>query len=288
MSSLSRVELGAYLARVGHLGEVRADLDTLRAVHRAHVSTIPYEALDIQLSRGISLAGTDVVAKLVTAGRGGFCYEQNALMARALRAIGFTVTYVEGAVLRAARGDDMWRNHMPLLVDLPEGRFLADAGLGDGFLEPLPLAEGVHADGIWSHRLEFLGDGIWRCHPDARGSVESFDFRTEPREVADFAEACEFRANSPESPFKRVLVVQRPMAEVKAVVRGCTYTRAYADRTVERVLDSPEVFGEVLSAEFGLRLDPADIRTLWTESWPKHLAWVEEQQKAAVAGQAKP
>lgn len=279
MSSLSRAELDAYLARVGHTADVRPDLATLRSVHRAHLSAIPYEALDIQLSRGVSLKGTDVVAKLVTAGRGGFCYEQNALMARALRAIGFTVTYVEGAVLRASRGDDMWRNHMPLLVDLPEGRFLADAGLGDGFLEPLPLAEGVHADGIWSHRLELLGDGVWRCHPDQRGSVESFDFRTEPREVADFAEACAFRADSPESPFKRVLVVQQPRRESKVVVRGCTYIVATADGRTERVLADPESFGAVLSAEFGLNLPAEDVRTLWTQAWAKHQEWLAEKEK---------
>lgn len=280
MSSLSRAELDAYLARVGHSTDVRPDLETLRSVHRAHLSAIPYEALDIQLSRGISLKGTDVVAKLVTAKRGGFCYEHNALMARALRAIGFTVTYVEGAVQRASRGDDMWRNHMPLLVDLPEGRFLADAGLGDGFLEPLPLTEGVHADGIWSHRLEFLGDGVWRCHPDPRGSVESFDFRTEPREVADFAEACAFRADSPESPFKRVLVVQQPRPESKVVVRGCTYIVVTADGRSERVLGDPEAFGAVLSAEFGLDLPAEDVHALWTQTWPKHLEWLKEKESA--------
>lgn len=279
MSSLTRAELDAYLARVGHALDVRPDLATLRSVHRAHLSAIPYEALDIQLSRGVSLKGTDVVAKLVTAGRGGFCYEQNALMARALRAIGFTVTYVEGAVMRQSRGDDMWRNHMPLLVDLPEGRFLADAGLGDGFLEPLPLAEGVHADGIWSHRLEFLGDGVWRCHPDQRGSVESFDFRTEPREVADFAEACAFRADSPESPFKRVLVVQQPRPESKVVVRGVTHIVVTADGRTERILEDPESFGSVLGEEFGLNLPAEDVKTLWTQTWAKHLEWLKEKEK---------
>lgn len=283
MSSLSAAELGAYLTRIGHPAEVRPDLATLRSVHRAHLSAIPYEALDIQLSRGISLKGTDLVAKLVTNRRGGFCYEQNALMARALRAIGFTVTQVEGAVMRASRGDDMWGNHMPLLVDLPEGRFLADAGLGDGFLEPLPLTEGVHADGIWSHRLELLPDGVWRCHPDPRGSVESFDFRTEPREVADFAEACAFRADSPESPFKRVLVVQLPRAESKVVVRGCMYTVTTADGNTERVLEDPASFGAVLSAEFGLNLPAEDVEALWTQAWPKHLEWLKEKE-AAEAG----
>ncbi|MBB6039010.1 arylamine N-acetyltransferase family protein [Phytomonospora endophytica] len=278
MSSLSGVELDAYLARIGHSADVRPDLATLRSVHRAHLAAIPYEALDIQLSRGVSLNGTDVVAKLVTNRRGGFCYEQNALMARALRAIGFTVTYVEGAVMRAARGDDMWRNHMPLLVDLPEGRFLADAGLGDGFLEPLPLTEGVHADGIWSHRLEFLAEGVWRCHPDPRGSVESFDFRTEPREVADFVEACAYRADSPDSPFKRVLVVQQPRPESKVVVRGCTHIVVTAGERTERVLADPDAFGAVLSAEFGLSLPGEDVRALWTQAWAKHLEWLAEKE----------
>ena len=42
-------QLARYLERIGHGWQVRPDLETLRSLHRAHVTSIPFEALDVQL-----------------------------------------------------------------------------------------------------------------------------------------------------------------------------------------------------------------------------------------------
>ena len=49
------VDRDAYLARIGYEGALTPSIETLRALHRAHVMTVPFENLDIHLGRPISL-----------------------------------------------------------------------------------------------------------------------------------------------------------------------------------------------------------------------------------------
>jgi hypothetical protein len=69
------MQLDAYLNRIGYHGARKVDVDTLIALHRAQLRTIPYENLDIALGRTLSLDEASIYAKLVTARRGGWCYE---------------------------------------------------------------------------------------------------------------------------------------------------------------------------------------------------------------------
>ena len=45
--------------------------------------------------------------------------------------------------MRADRDEEAWGNHVALLVTVDDEVWLADVGIGDAFLEPLPLREGV-------------------------------------------------------------------------------------------------------------------------------------------------
>ena len=84
------MDLDAYLARIGYAGTPRVDLETLGAIHRAHLLAIPYENLDVQLGRPGDVSLRHAFDKLVTARRGGWCYEMNGLLGWALNEIGFT------------------------------------------------------------------------------------------------------------------------------------------------------------------------------------------------------
>lgn len=167
----SAFDLAAYLARIGHPGPVAADLDSLRALHVAHVGAIPFENLDIHRGLPIRLEPDAIMAKLVGSRRGGYCFEQNSLLYMALTAIGFTV------VRRVARvrmgGDPGGRSHLMLLVTIEGATHLADVGFGGSCLaEPLPLVTGEYdsAGDRWRLRpsdwspgweLEVWRDGGW-------------------------------------------------------------------------------------------------------------------------------
>ncbi|EOT1168876.1 arylamine N-acetyltransferase, partial [Cronobacter turicensis] len=70
-----------YYSRIGYTGESRPTLETLNALHRHHTAAIPFENLDVLLGREILLDDDAIFIKLVEAGRGGYCFEQNALFA---------------------------------------------------------------------------------------------------------------------------------------------------------------------------------------------------------------
>lgn len=79
----------AYLERVGLERGVRADDDSLEAIHRAQAYTIPFENFDILLGRCVSLETAAILDKLVGHKRGGYCFELNGLLLMALGTFGF-------------------------------------------------------------------------------------------------------------------------------------------------------------------------------------------------------
>lgn len=91
------VDLDAYCARIGYSGSRVPTLETLRALHEAHIASIPFEALNALLDREIDISPSAVDAKLIGARRGGYCFEHNALFKRVLQTIGFDV---EGLIAR--------------------------------------------------------------------------------------------------------------------------------------------------------------------------------------------
>ena len=69
---------------------------------------VPFENLDIHWGRPIVLEEARLFEKLVTQGRGGFCYEQNGLFTMVLRELGFTVDLLEARV-----GAKPWEDSLP-------------------------------------------------------------------------------------------------------------------------------------------------------------------------------
>lgn len=84
--------LERYLHRIGLAAPLAPDLATLRAVVAAHTRAIPFENLDPWTGRDVPLDDDALAAKLVDGGRGGYCFEQNAVLRRALHALGFAAT----------------------------------------------------------------------------------------------------------------------------------------------------------------------------------------------------
>ncbi len=129
------MDLQPYLTRIG-VTAGPADLATLRAVVAGHARSIPFENLDPFTGREVRLEEDLLVAKLVHGGRGGYCFEQNALLRAALDTLGYATT---GLVARVVwgRSDDAPptpRSHMLLRVELPEGSHVVDVGFGGNTL----------------------------------------------------------------------------------------------------------------------------------------------------------
>jgi N-hydroxyarylamine O-acetyltransferase len=83
MSPGNAFDLGAYLERIG-----ASTASGIKDIHRAHALAIPFENLDPRRGVPVSLETEDLQRKLVGRRRGGYCFEQNLLLAAALEALG--------------------------------------------------------------------------------------------------------------------------------------------------------------------------------------------------------
>jgi N-hydroxyarylamine O-acetyltransferase len=263
------VKLERYLARIGFEGTPRADLDTLRHLHRAHLETIPYENLDVQLGRGVSLELPSVYAKLVEGRRGGWCYEMCGLFGWALAEIGFCVTRVAGAAARALFGDFALGNHLVLLVEL-DRPYLADVGFGDGLVEPVPIEAGPIRQRFLEFRMESLDDGWWRLHNHPHGSAPSFDFRPEPAPPELLQEKCLWLQTHPLSPFVQNAVCQRHFPDRLELLRGKLLRTVRAEGASERELSSAGEYVDTLARVFAL--DVPEAASLWPRIEARHAA----------------
>jgi N-hydroxyarylamine O-acetyltransferase len=122
--SVSKLDLDAYLSRVGlHATTLWLDAPSLALLHRAHLKTFRFENLDLMLGRGIQVDLPSIAAKMVGAGRGGYCYEQGQLFGAVLERLGFTVDRRLARVWRP--GPVPPRTHLTLRVTLPAVASLA-------------------------------------------------------------------------------------------------------------------------------------------------------------------
>ncbi|MFF4401325.1 arylamine N-acetyltransferase [Streptomyces sp. NPDC001480] len=257
-------ELDSYLRRIGWEGKRRADVETLRGVHLAHMRGIPFENLDALRRTAPSLEPADLVAKLLHSRRGGYCYEHNTLLALALEALGYRVTRLTARVVVGA--DDIVsrpRTHMALLVEVPGDPqpYLADVGFGaiGALLEPVPLTTGVEFhDAGRRHRLVHVPhDGpleMWLLQAYGGGAwAGQYAFTLEPFEKPDFDVINWHIGTNPRSPFTQRLYVQRVTADSHLLLAGRLLTETRADGTVteKEVTDEAEA-RRLLDEEFGI------------------------------------
>jgi N-hydroxyarylamine O-acetyltransferase len=262
------MDLAAYLARIGFDGAPRPDLATLKSIHRAHLRAIPYENLDVRLGRPGGIEVEHAFDKLVTARRGGWCYEMNGLLGWALEEIGFEVTRLCGAVMRGERGDDTIGNHLVLRVDLDGQAWIADTGLGDGLLEPILLAEGPRRVGGFDFRLERLDPRWWRLHNHEMGGAKHFDFTLEPADPAKLAATCQWLRSSPASIFTQAVMAYRFTPDGIVTLLGRVVRRIRPGERTDSLVESPEELVAVLRGEFGL--DVPEAAELWPSICATH------------------
>ena len=262
------MDLKAYFERIGYAGEPRPDLATLRALHRAHLLAIPYENLDVQLGRPVGVDAEAAFEKIVTGGRGGWCYEMNGLFAAVLEEVGFKVIRMAGAVMREVMGNLVLGNHLVLLVDIAGEPWIADVGFGDGSLEPFALRPGPFTVAGYAFRLEQVDGLWWRFRNHQFGSARSFDFIPEPALPGVLAAHSDWQQTAPESSFVMNLVVQRFTDRGLVQLHGRVLRRVRASGKEKRLLGSPAHLVRVLGREFGL--DVPEAASLWPTILARH------------------
>ena len=253
------MDVALYLDRIGARAPAEPTLDALAALALAHLCAVPFENLDIAAGRPLSLDPEAIYEKIVARRRGGFCYELNGLFGCLLRELGYDVTFLAARIPEPPDGTPRPdRAHLVLLVRL-DGLWLVDVGWGEIYRQPFALRAGnEHADLlIGEYRLEAV-DGAWQVlerHEDSL-RTDSADWRVayrfdlEPRELADFADACRWHEH--ESPLftrRRFCTLATPDGR-RTLIDRRLIVRSRGART-EREVEDAEV-PELLAELFGI------------------------------------
>ncbi|GLH67980.1 arylamine N-acetyltransferase family protein [Geothrix edaphica] len=252
------LDLAAYLRRIGFAGALEPGLETLRALHFAHATTIPFENLDIQLGLPIRLDLASLQDKLVRRRRGGYCFEQNTLFLAVLRAAGFEAIPCEARV-RLGAPEVLPRTHMLLIARLAGGSWLCDVGFGgEGLLHPVPLDGQAHAQFQNLYRVSGEGGLCVLQSRREEGWEDLYAFQPEARFPVDFEMANHYTSTHPESRFIRTLTAQLPGPEVRRILRNRAYAELRGAEVAGREL-APEEVIPILRDVFGLEV-PAGAR----------------------------
>jgi len=261
--TLSPTQLAAYFDRIGYSGPQQATSETLHALHRLHPQVIPFENLDTLLGRTPRLDLESVFAKLVSARRGGYCYEHNLLFRAVLDTLGFETTGLAARVLWNDPAGMMPRTHMMLLVETPDNTWLADVGFGSMTLSA-PLLFDTGREQATPHepfRLDLIERGDFLLQVklgDTWRPIYRFDL--EPQFPADYAMANHYVSTYPESIFVDHLIVARVMPGQRQTLFDTTLTQR-GDTESKRELTNAEGLRGVLQDTFGLVLADSDSDT---------------------------
>ena len=245
-----------YFARIGFEGNVDASLDTLRALHHCQPRAIAFENLSTVLNEPVRIDIDSVSDKLITRNRGGYCFEQNALLQAVLTEMGFDVTGLSARVVWSeANGHQNPRTHMVLLVVLDGQRWICDVGFG-GATVTSPLKLDTDLPQATSHervRLrreghEYVAEVEWGS--DFR-SMYRFDLQ--PQLPIDFEALNHYVATHPRSHFRTTLFAGRVLENSRLALLNGTVAELQGGTTVsERQLVDGAALCLVLAEEFGI------------------------------------
>lgn len=252
------MDLAACLVRLGLAGPLPPTADSLRRLHVAQLTRVPFETLDVSAGASIVLDEEAFFEKIVQRRRGGYCYELNGFLAALLRELGFSVGLLSAEVAKPDGSFGPEFDHLALRVELDEP-WLADVGFGDGFLEPLRLVERGEQrtpDGAW--RLEEAEGGrllLQRLTPEGEWRP-AYRLDLEPHALADFDGMNRFHQSSPDSPFAGRRLCSLARLDGRDTLSGLKLVRTRgAERVVRELADETEV-AATLRDLFGVELQP--------------------------------
>lgn len=201
-----------YFQRIGLEYDTKEPLtgELLKKIQYAHVTTVPYENIDILNKVPITMDTDRLFEKVVVQKKGGYCFELNGLLARLLRELGFEVKDYMGRFLRAETTVPM-RRHRVLLVKGEDGlEYICDVGVGSlAPRYPIPFVFGkkfeqfgeyycLRKDEFYGNVLEELYKGEWR---------DVFGFTFEPQLDIDYVMPSFYCEKHPDSIFNKGLMI---------------------------------------------------------------------------------
>jgi N-hydroxyarylamine O-acetyltransferase len=253
MTGVSQSKVGAldsdridrYLERIGVARPAAPTMQVLADLARAHVTTIPFENLDIHLENPISLVAQEVVDKITIEQRGGFCYELNSAFATLLVSLGYEVDLLEARVFNDSKLGPRF-DHVTLCVYLDGAEWLVDVGFGTLIPGPIQIDELGSAGSFYlapteSEWIDLVDNG----NPQYR-------FSRKPHPLVHFAPTCIFHQTSVDSHFTKKTICTLPNEHGKVTISGRDLIVTVDGVKQRREVTDDEELRALYKSEFGM------------------------------------
>jgi N-hydroxyarylamine O-acetyltransferase len=229
----------------------------LRKLHRRHLISVPFENIDIQIGRPIVLSEHAFYKKIVKERRGGFCYELNGSFANLLRALDFEVEMLSARVAKEEGGFTPEFDHMALLVNLADERFLADVGFGDSFTEPKRIDYDELQEDSSGREYKITRNGSTMLLSQSAGNNSwkpQYRFSLTPRSLKEFVPRCEFQQKFPLSNFRKGWICSKltPTGRISLTDKKLIVTRK--GKRFERPVEGRSDLNALLRRHFSIIL----------------------------------
>ena len=244
---LAQSQITSYLARVGVNQAVSPDLSGLNQLLYAHLTHVPFEALDVWATSACpSLELEDLYHKIVEDRRGGYCFELNTLFRVLLNSLGFDAYQVIASLLDEV-GNAAPPAHNVIICVIGGKKYLVDVGFGGPVpLEALALFEHSEADFRLAQK-----DGFWYLYHEERPVIR---FRDIPAQVIDFIPLNFYVSQKPDIHFRhRVFVNQRQPDGRIFSLRGDEFTIRSDNGSESISVTSMEQIKKILDTYFGIK-----------------------------------
>lgn len=245
--------LDRYFERIGYQGNAKADPSTLKALMRSQLFSVPFENLDVQAGKIVSLVPEEIVEKILGHRRGGYCYEVNGLFAMALESLGISYQFIAARpMFYPVRRP---RTHMAIVAKVEGEMWLCDLGFGSyGIREPMRLSmldTEVRQDNDFymlsktnehEYLLKARIDGEWS---------NQYGFDLSPQEWIDFVPANHFNSTHPDTIFVQKLLVVLHNPAGRDILLDDVLKTVHNGETTKRKVSSEERL-LLLKNKFGL------------------------------------
>ena len=261
------IDLPAYFTRIGYTGPSEPSFTVLRELNARHLAQIAFENLTPFLGQPVDLDPAAIRAKLVGSRRGGYCQEHNALFHDVLAGLGFSVVALGGRVVGAYKGQPAPLTHRLTLVEISEGTFIVDVGLGGRTpTAPLLLEPNIaQATPHGTYRVRCDGE-VFELQQQIADQWEAmYQFTLAPQTPVDFEVANWFTSTHPRSRFTQNLTVCRVVGDTRFNLLNTRLSVRHSDGRVEQqVLESANELRKLLEEVMNLAL-PAPAEVIWAK-----------------------
>ena len=245
--------LEKYFSRIAYNGSINTDIATLAEIMLCQLFSVPFENLDIQAGKIVSLIPEEIVEKILSRKRGGYCYEVNGLFAMALLKLGVPYTFI--AALPMIYSVRRPKTHMAIVAVVDGEKWLFDLGFGSGGIRKpmrlnlLDVEIMEDSDSFMLSRteenrylLKALVEGQW---------ADQYEFDLYPQEWIDFVPANHLNSTHPDAIFVKKLLVVLHNQSGKDILIGDTLKTIVNGKTTKQFI-SQENRTSVLAGKFGL------------------------------------